>query len=291
MSSFADSFKRSLPSSIAIIACAAVMVLCSRLAFGLLESYGGLSYIYATSGSGSILEQVCEILTGSSVIAFIAIGGIVGGMIAALLGSAALRFSRSLTAASAPQATQAAQPAKDGEEVRDAKPAQAPKRASIAPQFAVFALWTVVATLLIVAVAAFVFLGTVSDVQLTSVTSKLGSSGGATPGSGLMLPLTLAMLWTLLLMGGALAFAAVSVAHSAKRGPVAATVFLVVAAALVGVLLVLLSVSLFTRFNVISVDYPSLNTWLGISIVANLAVTALGLCLSRVFIGRKRDMT
>jgi hypothetical protein len=95
------------------------------------------------------------------------------------------------------------------------------------------------------------------------------------------------MLWTLLLMGGALVFAAVSAARGGRRGPFATAIFLVVAALLVGVLLVFLSVALFTRFNVIGIDYTSLNTWIGISIAANLVVTVLGLGLSRFFIGRK----
>jgi hypothetical protein len=155
-------------------------------------------------------------------------------------------------------------------------------------QFVVFALWTLVATIAIVVVFALVFLGTISDVQLTSVTSKLGGGGtGASTGSGLMLPLTLIMLWSLLMMGGSVVFAAVSAARGARREAFTLVVILLVATLLIGILLLFLSVALFTRFNVANIDYTSLNTWLGISVAANLVVTALGLCLSRFFLKRK----
>jgi hypothetical protein len=277
MESFNSSLRKSLPASITIFACVAVMVICSRLALGLLESSGGLSYIYATSGSGTILEQMCEIFTGTSIVAFVAIGGIIGGMIAALLGSAGWRFARSF--ARDEDATDASTAAQDG--------ATTITRPALIPQFVVFALWMLVATVAIVAVLALVFLGTISDVQLTSVTSKLGGSSGGSSGTGLMLLLTLLMLWSLLLMGGATAFAAISAAHTARRKTFTLVVFLIAAAALIGILLVFLSVALFTRFNVVAIDYTALNTWLGISVAANLAVTILGLALSRFFIKRK----
>jgi hypothetical protein len=278
MSRFKISFKESLPSSVAVFACVAIMVLCSRLALGLLESNGGLSYIYATSGSGTILEQMCEIFTGTSIVAMVAIGGIIGGMIAALFGSAGWRFARSFSGGSKGAASQ--------DVAQDS--GQSTGSPALMAQFAVFALWTLVATVVIVAVFALVFLGTISDVQLASVTSKLGGgSTGGSSASGLMLPLVLVMLWTLLLMGGSLVFAAVSVGRGARREAFARVAFLIVSTLLVGVLLLLLSVALFMRFNIASIDYTSLVTWLGISIAANLAVTALGLCLSRFFIERK----
>lgn len=274
MSRFKISLKESLPSSILIFACVAIMVVCSRLALGLLEASGGLSYIYATSGSGTILEQMCEIFTGASIVAMVAIGGIIGGMIAALLGSTGWRFSRAFSLRSGAAASQ------------DAR--RGSERPALMPQFIVFALWALVATIAIVIVFALVFLGTISDVQLASVTSKLGGGdAGGSSSSGLMLPLTLIMLWSLLLMGGSVVFAGVSAAHKARRGTLTIVVFLLVSTFLIGVLLLVLSVALFTRFNVVNIDYTSLNSWLGISIAANIAVTVLGLCLSRFFIKRK----
>ncbi|MDR1015338.1 MAG: hypothetical protein LBL86_10245 [Coriobacteriales bacterium] len=272
MSPFKSSLRGSVLPTVTIFACALVMVLCSRVALGLLEARGALSYVYATSGSGSILEQMCEIFTGTSVVALVAIGGIVGGMIAALFGSAGWRFAQGIAQDQAPGAAPSDKASAGG------------ARGALMPQFAVFALWMLVATLVIVAVFALVFLGTVSDVQLASVTGKLGDAGSS--GSSLMLPLVLLMLWTLLSMGGAVVFAAVSAARRARRGPFARAVFLVAATALVGILLLLLSVALFARFNVADIDYAALNAWLGASIAANLAVTAGALGLSRFLLGR-----
>jgi hypothetical protein len=305
MSPFKTILKSSLAPSIAIFACAIVMLLCSRLALGFLESQGALTYIYATSGSGTILEQMCEILTGTSVVALIAIGGIIGGMIAALYGSTGWRFARGFARGSREDGLRGGlqSSAQDGGEdgtQSSAQDSESAASASLAlfpapspaliPQFLVFALWSLVALIVIIAVFALVFLGTISDVQLTSVTSKLGGGGsGGSSGSGLMLPLTLAMFWTLLLMGGAVVFAAVSTAQGARRKGFALTVFLVVATVAIGFLLVFLSVALFTRFNVLVVDYAALNTWLGISIAANLVVMLLGLAVSRLFAGQKRS--
>jgi hypothetical protein len=290
MSRFKISLKESLPSGIAIFACAAIMVLCSRFALGLLETNGALSYIYATSGSGTILEQMCEIFTGTSIVALVAIGGIIGGMIAGLFGSTGWRFARSFPRRSTgvvPQGS-ARDTASNAAANAAVNAAASAERPALLAQFVVFALWALVATVAVVAVFALVFLGTISDVQLTSVTSKLGAGGtGGSSASTLMLPLTLTMLWSLLLMGGSLVFAAVSAGRRARREAFTTVSFLLVSALLVGVLLLLLSVALFTRFNVMNIDYTSLSTWLGISIAANLAVTALGLCLSRVFINRK----
>jgi hypothetical protein len=292
MGSFNNSLRKSLPAGITIFACAAVMVICSRLALGLLESSGGLSYIYATSGSGTILEQMCEIFTGTSIVALVAIGGIIGGMIAALLGSAGWRFARSFARDDADASADAGANAGAGNSGADTNSGAQDGRAmrpALIPQFVVFTLWMLVAIIAIVAVFALIFLGTISDVQLTSVTSKLSGGSGESSGSGMMLPLTLLMFWTLLLMGGSVVFAAISAAYGARRKAFTLVVFLIAAAALIGILLVFLSVALFTRFNVVAIDYTALNTWLGISVAANLAVTILGLGVSRFFIGRKRD--
>jgi hypothetical protein len=294
MGSFKTSLKKSLPASIVVFACVAVMVACSRLAFGLLETSGGLSYIYATSGSGTILEQMCEIFTGTSIVALVAIGGIIGGMIAALLGSAGWRFARGFAwdDAGVDSSDAGAEVGADAGNAGAGVGAGtlAAPRPALMPQFTVFALWMLVATVAIVAVFALVFLGTISDVQLASVTSKLGGGSGdagASSGSGLMLPLTLLMLWTLLLMGGAVVFAAISAARGSRRKTFTLVAVLIAATVLIGILLVVLSVALFTRFNVVDIDYTALNTWLGISVAANLAVTALGLGISRFLIGRK----
>jgi hypothetical protein len=288
MSQFKASLGRSVLPTVTIFACALVMVLCSRVALGLLEARGALSYVYATSGSGSILEQLCEIFTGTSVVALVAIGGIIGGLTAALFGSAGWRFAQGIAGSREAGAAQGRTQAEGtgGADARSPSDGAAPggARGALMPQFVVFALWMLVATLVIVAVFALVFLGTVSDVQLASVTGKLGATGSS--GSSLMLPLVLLMLWTLLSMGGAVTFAAVSVACRARRGPRARAVFLVAATALVGILLVLLSVALFARFNVADVDYGALNAWLGASVAANLAVTAGALGLSRFLIGK-----
>ncbi|MDR0350854.1 MAG: hypothetical protein LBH64_04805 [Coriobacteriales bacterium] len=281
MSQFKTHLKESAIPSLAVFACAIVMVACSRLALGLLESRGALSYVYATSGSGTILEQMCEVFTGTSIVALIAIGGIIGGMVAALLALAGWRFARGFTKEGATSATSATS-------ASSASSASSTSSA-LAPQFAVFALWMLLATVCALVVFALVFLGTISDVQFTSVSSKLGASSAS--GSGLMLPLTLLMFWTLLLMGGALVFAAVSVGRSSRRGPLAMALFLVVAALLAGVVLAVLSVGLFARFNVADVDYASLDAWIGLSIAVNLAITAAGLVLSRLFVKRRREQT
>jgi hypothetical protein len=154
-------------------------------------------------------------------------------------------------------------------------------------QFAVFALWAAVAVVIIIGVFAFVFLATISDVQLASVTSKLGGKPGSS--SGVVVPaiLTLLMLWTLLLEGGSLVFAAVSAASRSRKKALVLAVFLIAATALSGTLMVFLSVELFSRFNVVEIDYSLLNGLLGICVAANLVVMAGGLCLGRLFTSRK----
>lgn len=251
---FASTIKTTLKQSwvpcVSICVCALIMAVCTRMAMGVLESQGAMAYIYATSGTGTILEQMCEIFTGGTVIALLAIGGIVGSLVAAFLCVAGVLYKKQ-TMSSASTST--------------------------AAQFSVFALWMLVAVIVIAAVAAIVVLGVISDVQIRSVSSKLG--GGAS-GSSMMAPLALLMLWTVLLMGLGAVFAIISTSVKSKKQSVAIGIRLVVATAVIGAIQVFLGANMFMQFNVLTVNYGALNGWIGASIVVQCLIAAGGCLLA-----------
>jgi hypothetical protein len=271
------------PLYLAAFACTLALAVISRVAFGYLEANGALKYVYATSGHGTTLEQICEVFTGTSVIALVALGGIVGALIAALFCLVGWQFARERQSAGAEKTAEAAAAPATGaapttESDAAASPATQTTPPSPAAHLAAASAWMLAALLVGVAAAVLVFLGTLSEVQLHSVASKLG--GGAS-GAALMPVLVLAMFWTLLVCGCSMVLL-ITAAVLGRRasGPLRVLVLPVVLTLGIGLVLAWLSGNIFMRFDVVEVDYVALNGWLAVACAVNLALALLGLLVA-----------
>jgi hypothetical protein len=265
------------PLYLAAFACTLALAIISRVAFGYLEANGALKYVYATSGHGTTLEQICEVFTGTSVIALVALGGIVGALIAALFCLVGWQFARERQSVGAEKTAEAGAAPAAGSDAAASPATQTTPLSPPSPaaHLAAASVWMLAALLVGVAAAALVFLGTLSEVQLHSVASKLG--GGAS-GASLMPVLVLVMFWTLLTCGCSMALL-ITAAVLGRRAPSPLRTLLlpVVLTLVIGLALAWISGNIFMRFDAVEVDYAALNGWLAVACAVNLALALAGL--------------
>jgi hypothetical protein len=267
--SLREQLKLGRPFYLTVFAGALVLALISRAAFSYLEANRALSYVYATSGHGTMLEQICEVLTGVSTVALMALGGIVGAMVATLFCLVCWQFIRAHLPSAQPTPAPSAQPTP----APTTQPTPAPSaQAASRPLTHLLAasLWMLVALVVGVAVALCVFLGTLSGVQLQSIASKFG---GGNSGPALMLVLGLTMFWSLLVLGCSMVLlVTASTLRRERFGPVRTALLFLGLTLVVGLILAWLASNIFMRFDVVQVDYAVLNGWLAAAVLANLAM-------------------
>jgi hypothetical protein len=210
-----------------------------------------------------LLGQISEIITPSSMLALVAMGMCGTALITAILLIAGYRYLRSLDRFFEGKLTGA-----HGE-------LSAGFYASPFSQFVVFAVWMLIATLVVIALGILIFLGTLSSVQLQSMAGKMG---GGDPGAILVIILFVVMLWSACLMALSCIYAILTLVRRTKKhqGIVLSGAILLVGA-VVGAIQVILSTNVFASTNTLSINYGLLARELLILIGFQVVVITIGI--------------
>lgn len=211
---------------------ALIVAVVARIGLGIMDATGALAYDYISASDVAILDTICSILTGSAFVAF---------MFAASL---------ALTLSVAGVALYAAIARREG------------GQASAASAF----LWGWATALVAIVCLVIVGGGILSAVQVGSMSSKL-------PGTGVLVVAAIvfaAFLGTLLGAASMVAVACVRRAKTSKRAR--ACVNLLVACAVCGLVVMVLTVGTFSTLNHVSIDTSALGVWFAADAIVNIAM-------------------
>lgn len=210
-----------------------------RVVLTVLDAQGSVSYLYNTTGAGSMADQLSELITGLPLMVVLGAAAIIGALFACTHAVIGISFSRRL---------------------RVFGPGKAVQRACL-PDFCALVLASAISLLVLVILVG----GFVSPVQMQVIMSKAGSGSLGTT----LIVLFLALCLTLLLAGQAVVYAAVSLGHSAARAPGAGSsqvilrpgrlvLALLLGTAVSGLVAGILGGFVFAEFNVVSVNADAL---------------------------------
>ena len=221
---------------------ALAVALVARIGLAVMDLTGTLSYDYISASGVPMLDVICSILTGSTLVAFMALAGLVLTVSTAGVALHGFLYWRGDEGAGRPAAA---------------------------------FLWGW-ATALVAVVCAFVMAsGILSAVQVASMSSKL--PGMAVIVAGVIV--FAAFIGTLL--GAASMTVCACIARAKARGGSGLGRELVVAALACGLVVMVLTVGTFASINTASVQVGAVAAWLAADVVANVAIMAGASALAR----------
>jgi hypothetical protein len=230
-----------------LFALALVVAVEARVGLAIMDSAGTLSYDYISASNVPLLEVICSILTGSTLVAFLFTAGLV--LLISTAGAALFGLLY----------------------WQDVKGAG---RAGLA------FIWGWATALVAIICALIVSNGILSGVQLASMSSKLPP----VPVLVLAMVLFAAFIGTLLAAAAEVVCACIAKSRSdSKKGrrKLGLGLYLVIAAAVCGLAVMLLTISSFSALNSASIDTGTLLALFGIDIVVNLVILFVARALVR----------
>lgn len=216
----------------ALFALSLVVAFVARVGLGVMDLTGTLSYDYISAADVPMLDVICSILTGSTLVAFMALSGLVLVVSVAGVALFGLLFERGVAGAGRP---------------------------------ATAFLWGWVTALVALVCGLVMASGILSAVQVGSMSSKL-------PGTAVLLLAAVvfaAFIGTLL--GAASQVVCLCVAHAKARGTGLGRA-LVVAALVCGLVVMLLTVGTFASINTAHIQLGVVGAWFAADIVVNVAI-------------------